>query len=113
MSDIYFNFPFRAPFAYLSAYNHPYLTWDSPFEARGANARPHLSLIGARLPTPEFSLPFPTPIGPLQFTTHASKDDITNQVHSLIQVHHLDKGVIDSFKNQSNCPLLGISECSL
>ncbi len=82
--------PLLQPFAFVHVKNRSILTWDSPFDPRGAIVRPHLSLVGDRLPTP-YSLtspsPFPPPNGPLQFTLHVFKDDITNQLHSLIQYY--------------------------
>ncbi len=63
------------------------LLGNPPFEARGVNALPHLSLVGAILliPTPKYPLPFLTPQRSLTVTLQTFKDDITNQVNSLIQ----------------------------
>ncbi len=43
--------PFLQPLAFVHVMNHSLLTWDSPFDARGANVRPHLSLVGEVSPT--------------------------------------------------------------
>jgi hypothetical protein len=62
--------------------NHPLLTWESPFGTRGANAHLHLSLVGARLPspTPDFPPPFSPPQrSPTVYIT-TFKNDITKYI---------------------------------
>jgi hypothetical protein len=66
------------PLPFGHVVNHPLLTWKSLFDARGVNVRPHSSLVGDKLSTPSSNSPPLSPLnGPLQFTFHVLKDDIT------------------------------------
>jgi hypothetical protein len=82
---IHCQFPHSPPIAYLQS--PLLLTWKSPFEARGANARPHSSLVGDKLPSP---CPLPSPF-PLLMVPHSSrymspKTTLQYQVNSPIQL---------------------------
>ncbi len=75
------------PFPFVHVTNHPLFTWKSLFDARGANFRPHSSLVGDNCPPPPLTLPPPRlpPTVPFSSPYMFSKMASQNHVHSLIQ----------------------------